>query len=95
MAGCAPSPPNTPGPLIQIHRGYATDCCGLRLSVEVDVDGWIGEVVGGGGPLYRARRCSLGSAKIAAAEFAVWSGGSTGRVSPEAMTQHLVWREYW
>ena len=95
MAACPLAPPAVPAPLVQIRRGYATDYCGLRLSAESDADGWRAQVVSEGGRLYAARRCSLGAAKIAAAEFALWSAGMAAKSTPETMARHLSWREYW
>jgi hypothetical protein len=95
MPACTLSPAIQPEGLIQIRRGYATDCRGLRLSVEIDTEGWTARVAGGGRTLYSARRYSQEAAKIAAAEFAWLSMGAAGSNSPEAMARHLSWREYW
>jgi len=95
MAGCALAPPQTPGTLIQIRRGYAADCNGLRLSVELDSGGWNARVAGGGQTLYAARRCSLRAAKIVATEFAMWSGGKMAQGTLEILAEGLSWREYW
>jgi hypothetical protein len=87
-----------PAPLIQIRRGYATAYCDLRLSVETDAGGWKAQVRDGhrGPTLYSAQRCSLSAAKVAAAEFAVFStAGVTSSTSPEATAKFLRWNEYW
>src|SRR6476620_11007438 len=92
------APVPQPGFLIQIRRGYATDCNGLRLSVETDAEGWRAEVRNrnDGRTLYSAHRCGPGAAKIAAAEFAVFeTGGAVPFKSPEALARHLSWNEYW
>jgi len=97
MPACSSPLSAAPLPLIQIRHGFAADCHGLRLTIEVDADGWMAKVMElpGGRTLYAARRCSQASAKTAAAEFALWSAGAGGTESPEAAARHLSWREYW
>jgi hypothetical protein len=65
------------------------------LSVETDANGWWAQVRdrNDSRTLYSAHRCSLGAAKIAATEFAVFR--TMARRSPEAMAQDLPWKEYW
>ena len=84
--------------LVQIRRGYATACHDLRLSVETDVEGWRAEVRTGaeGHTMYSARRCSLGAAKVAATEFAMFQmAGVQSTMTPEAAARQLRWHEYW
>jgi len=98
MTACTRPAATPPVSLIQIQRGYRTACCDLRLSVETDAKGWNAQVRDGsdGRTVYSAHRCSLGAAKIAATEFAVFRlAGAAWRKSPEALAQHLRWNEYW
>ena len=84
--------------LVQIRRGYTTACHDLRLSVETDAEGWRAVVRTGedSRTMYSARRCSLGAAKVAAAEFAMFQmGGAQPWMSPEAAARQLRWNEYW
>jgi hypothetical protein len=86
------------GSLIQIRRGYTTECNDFRLFVETDAEGWKAQVHDrmDGRICYSAQRCNLPAAKIAATEFAVFGlAGEVERKSPEAMARHLRWNEYW
>src|SRR3954471_3657270 len=97
MAGCALAS-SAAAPLIQIRRGYQTSVDDLRLSVELDPEGWKVDVRdrGRGRTLYSARRCSLRAAKSAAAEFATFQSATPAREnSPESIAQRLEWNEYW
>jgi hypothetical protein len=64
----------------------------------IDAAGWKAQVRdrNDGRMVYSTSRCSLGAAKIAAAEFAVFRmAGAADRTSPETMAQHLSWNEHW
>ena len=98
MTPCTRPMAAAPGLLIQIRQGYTAACHDLRLTVETDAEGWKAQVRdrNDGRTVYSARRCSLGAAKVAAAEFAVFRAGEVvGSVSPEAMAQRLPWSAYW
>jgi hypothetical protein len=98
MTCCTRTPVVPPTPLIQIRRGYSSACCDFRLVVETDAQGWKAGVRdrNDGRMLYSAYRCSLGAAKAAAVEFVVFLlAGVIGQQSPEAITGHLRWNEYW
>src|SRR5690348_10224429 len=97
MPGCSAPMRVEPATLIQIRRGYVTDCSGLHLSVETDAEGWKAEVRDrkGGSTLYAAKRCSAVAAKVAAAEFALWSGTAMHERTAEVVSNHLAWREFW
>ncbi len=95
MPACMQPLTTPPEPLIQIRRGYAAQYRDLRLSAEVDSDGWDARVNKNGESLYSVRRCSLAAAKVAVAEFALIAGGAAGRHEPDTLARDLIWREYW
>jgi len=93
--GMSFTPPSA-GLLIQIRHGYAADCSGLQLSIESDAEGWRAKVRGENGQeLYSARRCNPWTAKVAAAEFAVFGTHQFPDRSPEGLARQLSWNEYW
>jgi hypothetical protein len=98
MTACTRSSAAPPVSMIQIRRGYTTACYDLRLSVETDAAGWKAQVRdrNDGRTLYSAYRCNPGAARLAATEFVVFRMAGAGEAkSPEAMSQHLRWNEYW
>ena len=96
MTACALRPAIVPAPLIQIRRTFEAGCGRLRLSVLADSGAWLLRVSGEDGrTLYAAQRSSLGAAKVAATEFALWSSGIAGQGSPEVIAKQLTWRERW
>jgi len=84
--------------LIQIRRGYRARWQNLDLSVEVDSDQWTVRVqdVTRTRTMHTAHRSSAASARIAAAEFAMFRAcGAVGWKAPEALANTLEWHEYW
>ena len=97
-AACHRSAFVPPQPLIQLRRSYTATCWNLRLSVQTDADGWMAHVraTESGPELYSAYRCSLGAAKVAAAEFAAFrADAGAPQKCPEAVAQQLPWKECW
>ncbi|PWU03303.1 MAG: hypothetical protein C5B51_19150 [Terriglobia bacterium] len=87
-----------PVALFQIRRGYRANWNDLRFSVELDAEQWTLRVQGCSEErvLYSGRRGSLGAAKTAAAEFALFRQGGIGYCqSPEALAGRIEWKEYW
>jgi hypothetical protein len=84
--------------LTQIQRKYSATCFDLRMTIENDSEGWKAQVFQeqDGRRLHSARRCSLGNAKLAAAEFAVARmTGALDAATVSIMAENLSWAESW
>ena len=98
MPSCIRQGFEPPQPLVQIRQGLRTTYDHLSLLVQTGSEGWIGQVrdASDGRTLYSAQRCSLGAAKTAVSEFALFrTAGDMSRKRPEAVAQELQWNPFW
>lgn len=90
-------PAQAPAPLFHIRRGYRARWNDLAVSVESDAHGWTLRVHSVAGELlYMAYRGAAMTAKVAAAEFAIFHVlGCGSRLNPNRLAEQLNWQEYW
>jgi hypothetical protein len=90
--------PRDPARLLQIRHRYQARWRALKLSVTMDTDDWILVVQDWDtrNTLYTGHRAGPRAARIAAAEFAIFSVlGPGSPVIPERLAEELNWQQVW